>query len=59
MLWSRRFGDTGLRQRVRGLTTDAAGNVLLVGEFDGTVDFGAGQLTSAGSADLFVVKLPP
>jgi len=55
-LWARNFGgvadDFG-----RAVTTDAAGNIYLAGMFNGTVDFGTGPLVSAGSTDLFVVKL--
>jgi len=36
---------------------DAAGNVLVAGTFQGTVDLGAGPLTSAGGYDAFVLKL--
>jgi hypothetical protein len=39
------------------VAVDGAGNVLLTGDFDGTVDFGGGPLTSAGSDDIFVAKL--
>jgi hypothetical protein len=40
-----------------GIAVDSAGNVLLTGRFDGTVDFGGGPLSSAGSTDIFAVKL--
>jgi hypothetical protein len=35
---------------------DGNGDVLVAGFFTGTVDFGGGPLTSAGGADIFVVK---
>jgi hypothetical protein len=54
-LWSKRFGDAGT-QWARSITTDGSGNVIVTGEFGGTVDFGGGGLTSAGSLDIFVVK---
>jgi hypothetical protein len=38
---------------------DSGSNVYLTGEFAGTVDFGGGPLTSAGSKDMFVLKLAP
>jgi hypothetical protein len=57
-LWSKRFGDTDY-QYGESITTDSAGNVLLTGSFEGTVDFGGGALTNAGSDDLFVAKLDP
>jgi len=59
VVWARRFGDVAVRQRVRGLAADASGNVVLVGDFDGSLDFGGGALTSAGQQDVFVAKLDP
>ncbi|WP_441291620.1 hypothetical protein ACSRUE_15200 [Sorangium sp. KYC3313] len=55
-LWSQRFGGPGA-QRARAITVDVARNVIVVGLFQGTVDFGGGPLTSAGGDDIFVVKL--
>ncbi|WP_020468820.1 SBBP repeat-containing protein [Zavarzinella formosa] len=61
LIWARRFGsatnDNGL-----GVTTDAAGNVYVTGDFSGTVDFDPSpdlttNLTSAGGFDAFVMKL--
>ena len=57
-LWSRRFGDAGAQQALAA-ATDGAGNVLVAGSMTGTVDFGGGNLASAGAEDLFVVKLDP
>ncbi len=47
-VWSQKFGDTE-QQIVRGIATDTAGNVIIVGQFRGTVDFGGGALASAGA----------
>ncbi len=55
-IWSRRYGST-LVDYGRELAVDAAGNVYLAGFFTGTVDFGGGPLMSAGSLDVFVLKL--
>jgi hypothetical protein len=55
-LWSSRFGSDGI-QNLLDLAIDAAGNVVLAGRFEGTLDFGGGPLTSAGADDAFVVKL--
>jgi uncharacterized protein with PIN domain len=55
-LWSKRFGGTESDTGV-GLAADGSGNVLVTGEFMGTVDFGGGVLTSAGFYDIFVAKL--
>jgi len=57
-LWSKRFGsasdDIGY-----AVAMDAAGDVVATGYFQGTVDFGAGPLTSAGAQDAFVLSLGP
>jgi hypothetical protein len=53
--WSQRFGDTGTDEGLR-VATDAARNIFVVGDFNGTVDFGGGGLTSAGGADIFLAK---
>lgn len=54
--WSARFGDAAT-QNGQGIAVDGAGNVYLTGYFSGTVNFGAGNLTSAGGNDIFVVRL--
>jgi chitodextrinase len=55
LLWSKRFGatstDTGY-----GIGVDTSGNVLVIGIFQGTVDFGGGSLISAGGSDIFLAK---
>ncbi|WP_435355602.1 SBBP repeat-containing protein [Emticicia sp. SJ17W-69] len=40
-----------------GISTDASGNIYITGGFGGTVNFGATSKTSAGSSDIFVVRL--
>ncbi|MBI2280336.1 MAG: SBBP repeat-containing protein [Bacteroidetes bacterium] len=59
-MWAIKMGST-LADHGRSITTDAAGNVYTTGYFTGTADFnpGAGgfNLTSAGSADIFISKL--
>jgi len=42
-----------------GITVDSSGNSYITGFFNGTVDFGGGDITSAGSSDIFVLKLNP
>jgi hypothetical protein len=54
-MWSRSFGDTNI-QEGRCLAVDPSYNVIATGYFVGTVDFGGGPLTSAGSSDIFVAK---
>ena len=53
--WSQSFGDIG-DQIAYSVATDASGNVIITGDFSGTVNFGGGNLTSAGSTDIFVAK---
>jgi hypothetical protein len=57
-LWSQRLGGTAYGDIVlpTGTAVDRSGNMIVIGSFSGTVDFGGGPLTSAGSgtADMFV-----
>ncbi|XXX74568.1 hypothetical protein WMF30_43660 [Sorangium sp. So ce134] len=57
-IWSKRFGGAG-DQRATAVAADASGNVLIVGTFDGTLDFASpgAVLTSSGGTDVFVAKL--
>jgi hypothetical protein len=57
-IWGKRFGDAA-EQRVTSLSSDATGNVLLTGYFQGNLDFGKGPLTSGGGKDIFLAKLSP
>jgi hypothetical protein len=57
-IWSQSHGSTGADQ-TRGVATDAQGFVYVLGQFEGTVDLGKGDLTSAGSTDVFLVKYAP
>jgi hypothetical protein len=57
-LWSKRFGDAS-EQGGWDVAVDEAGNVVVVGYFAGTIDFGGTPLTSAGDSDAFVAKLDP
>ena len=58
--WVRTFGSTG-SDNANDVAIDAAGNRYIIGQFLNTVDFnpGAGDslVTSAGAADIFIVKL--
>ncbi|MDI1430436.1 hypothetical protein [Polyangium sorediatum] len=53
---SKRFGITGT-SRGAGIAVDGAGNVLVTGHFDGSIDFGAGTISTGDGSDVFVVKL--
>jgi hypothetical protein len=57
-VWSKAFGTTGSK-RARGVAVDGSGNVVVVGDFMGAIDFGGGSFASASSAtsDVFVAKL--
>jgi hypothetical protein len=60
-LWSKRFGDAEA-QVGAGIRADSAGNVVLVGSLQGSVDFGGEALTAAvdlGVPDVFVAKFDP
>ena len=39
------------------IAVDSSGNSYITGFFKETVDFGGGDVTSAGGADIFVLKL--
>jgi hypothetical protein len=57
-LWSRRFGSTSTDQGL-GVAVDSGGDVVVTGAFADTVDFGRRRLTSAGSDDIFLLRLRP
>ncbi|PAW87328.1 MAG: hypothetical protein B9S33_06445 [Pedosphaera sp. Tous-C6FEB] len=54
-LWSRKAGGNG-SDLVHSLTTDALGNVLVVGSFSANATFNATTLINSGSTDMAVVK---
>jgi hypothetical protein len=56
--WTTTLGGTG-SDNGYGVAVDSSGNVYTTGNFQGTVNFGAGNVTSAGSEDVFVTKLNP
>lgn len=57
-VWSQRFGDTA-DQHILAVAVDVEENVIVTGQFQGTLDFGDGPHTSAGGNDIFVAKLDP
>ena len=59
-IWAKSFGDAK-NQSARAVAADAQGNVIFVGQFVGTVNFGGGAFTSVGPNfdDTFLVKLGP
>jgi hypothetical protein len=55
-VWSRRFGGSA-DDIATGVAVDqTTGEAWATGYFGGTVDFGGGNLTSAGGTDIFAVK---
>jgi hypothetical protein len=52
--WSHAFNVGG--GVITSLGVDTANNVYITGQFDGTVDFGGGPLTSLGGYDMFLAK---
>jgi hypothetical protein len=57
--WALAFGDASMYQEALAVATDAQGNIYVVGDFDGTINFGGNTLTSAGLIDGFLAKLSP
>lgn len=55
-LWSRRVGDAR-EQEAGAVAVGRDGSVVLVGSYEGTLDFGSGPLPCAGGDDVFVAKL--
>jgi hypothetical protein len=56
-VWAVRAGDATDQVGAVHLAADPAGNVLVGGTLQGTIDFGGGQLTSVGGDDAFLAKL--
>ncbi|MCC6521510.1 MAG: hypothetical protein IT373_02505 [Polyangiaceae bacterium] len=54
--WSRGLGAQG-DDTVEGVAVRANDSLVVVGSFEGSVDFGGGTLASAGGADAFVLAL--
>jgi hypothetical protein len=54
--WSRKFGD-GMDQYARAVTIDPAGNVYLVGEASGSIDFGGGAMPAPSNPSAYAAKL--
>ncbi len=54
ILWSKAFGGEGSG---RGIAADHQGNVVVVGDFSGQLDFGGGPLAASTSGGIFIAKL--
>ncbi len=55
-IWAKQFGDIGVQQPW-DLAIDAQGNLLLTGEFSGSLYFGGETLDGGSSSKLFIAKL--
>jgi hypothetical protein len=55
-LWAKQFGDAA-RQAATHVATDRLGNIIVAGSFEGTVDFGGGELSSSGGFNMVLAKL--
>jgi hypothetical protein len=61
VLWQKRFGGAG-SQDANQLVVDAAGNIVVLGLFNDTIDFGGGPLVGPSDLSLraiFIAKLDP
>lgn len=47
VVWAKSYGSTG-DDRAQGITVDGSGNVVVVGRFSGTVNFGGTNVTGLG-----------
>lgn len=57
--WMRAFGDAVERQGVWGVRRDPSGDLVVVGEVEGQIDFGNGPMKANGRRNGFVAKLTP
>jgi uncharacterized protein (AIM24 family) len=55
-VWSKQFGGSS-SDFAGGIAVDGAGDVAIAGRFQGSINFGGGNLTSAGGEDAFLAKL--
>jgi len=58
-LWNKEFGGIG-GDADYSVSVDSSGNVYGTGWFDSsTIDFGGSPMSSAGVADIFLIKYTP
>lgn len=57
--WLKAFGSLGFAQTVQDVAITPEGDIIVVGSFVDTIDFGIGPMASTGSHDMFVAKFDP
>ena len=57
--WSKGLGGTGFDNATGTAISPGSDDIILAGETDGSLDCGAGPLTSAGSSDVVLARLAP
>ena len=58
LIWAKRAGGANY-DFGNGITTDASGNVYVIGGFNLTATFGTNTVTSSGDFDVFIAKYDP
>ena len=55
--WANHYGDASV-QAASGVVTDSCGNIVITGNFGGTINFGSGAITAAATGgSVFLAKL--
>lgn len=57
--WLKAFGSLGFPQTVQDIAITPQGDIIAVGSFADTIDFGLGPMASTGSNDMFIAKFDP
>jgi outer membrane protein assembly factor BamB len=57
-VWSQRFGCQGVQQ-AQSVAVGSSGASLLAGNFENSIDLGAGAMVAAGGHDIFIATLAP
>jgi len=55
--WAKRFGDAADQSGPGHIGVDSTGNIVLAGNFKGSLDFGVGALSASIFSSLYVAKL--
>ncbi len=57
--WLQAFGSLDVTQLIQDVAITNTGDIVAVGAFADTIDFGLGPMASTGSNDIFVAKFDP